>query len=114
MRHEALISTPTISRLCQRCQGWILEAYVNGFLTKVEPTPLNLEDELAARLQGRRIFQTFGTLEPILIHRGLAHIKSEKQDAKVLASHDCSRPTIFEPEPLFPKMTKSESEGIPF
>jgi hypothetical protein len=91
-----------------------LECYVHGFLTKVESNPLNLEDELAARLQGRRIFQTFGTLEPILIHRTLAHIKSEKQEAKVLASHDCSRPTFFEPEPLFPKMTKTESEGIPF
>lgn len=114
MKHQGLISTSLNSTLCRKCKGWILEAYVNGFLTKVESNPLNLEDELAARLQGRRIFQTFGTVEPILIHRSLKEIKSEKQEAKVLPSHECSRPTYFEPEPLFPKMTKTESEGIPF
>ena len=111
---NAFINSSPVPKRCARCKGHILEAHVNGWRTRLEPNPLNLESELAANIQGRRIFQTLGTVEPILVERTIWHIRKDDPKAKVLASHDCKTPTYFEPEPLFPKLTQTQSEGIPF
>jgi hypothetical protein len=91
-----------------------LVAQVFGFETKVEPNPLNLVDEVTARMQGRKIYQTFGTAEPILVRRSMWHIANIDPHALVLVAHDCSTPTYFEPQPLFEKTTQTQTEGAPF
>ena len=112
---EFLISTRPFPELCARCKGWILVCLIFGFETKVEPNPLNLKEEVTARLEGRRIYQTFGTVETTLIKRTLWHIAQPNPHAKVLVAHDCKRPTYFEPEPLFEKSTTNANrEGAPF
>lgn len=92
----------------------MLECFIFGFLTKLEPNPLNFGDELKMRIEGRAIFQTFGTEDPIMVKRTEAEIAKADFRAKVLAVHDCKTPTYFEPDPLFETIDKSESEGIPF
>ena len=111
---ESFISTRPFPKLCARCKGWILECFIDGFETKLEPNPLNFEEELKMRIEGRRIYQTLGTVEPILVKRTGAHIAKADPRAKVLAVHSCKTPTYFEPEPLFETIAKSETEGIPF
>jgi hypothetical protein len=111
---ESLISTFPNLKECARCKGWILECFINGFETKLEPTPLNFAEELKMRIEGRRIYQTFGTVDPILVKRTEAEIAKADPRAKVLASHSCKTPRYFEPEPLFETATQSDTEGIPF
>lgn len=111
---ESFISTFPTLKECARCKGWILECFINGFEIKLEPTPLNFAEELKMRIEGRRIYQTFGTVEPILVKRTEAEIAKADPRAKVLAVHSCKTPTYFEPEPLFETIAKTETEGIPF
>lgn len=66
------------------------------------------------RIAGRRIFQTLGTVDPILVKRTDAHIAKADPRAKILAVHSCKSPTYFEPEPLFEIKATTETEGIPF
>jgi len=113
MTESFINSAPTLSQ-CEKCQGWVLECYVAGFLTRVEPNPLNFAEELIARAKGLRIYQTFGTSQVCLVRRKLWHIEKADPRAKVLATHDCQSPTYFEPSPLFEKPAISKSEGIPF
>ena len=111
---ESFISTRPVPKLCARCKGWILECFIDGFETRLEPTPLNLGEELKMRIEGRRIFQTLGTVDPILVKRTDSHIAKVDERAKVLAVHSCKTPTYFEPSPLFEIAIQSETEGIPF
>jgi len=111
---DHFISTFPTLKECARCKGWILECWINGFETKLEPTPLNFEEELKFRIEGRRIFQTLGTVEPTLVKRTDWHIAKADPRAKVLAVHSCKTPTYFEPSPLFETATQSKTEGIPF
>jgi len=111
---ESFISTLPVSKLCARCKGWILECFIDGFETKLEPNPLNFAEELKMRIEGRRIYQTFGTVDPILVKRTEAEIAKADPRAKVLAVHSCKTPIYFEPEPLFETIAKTETEGIPF
>ena len=111
---EYLISTPPRPELCWRCKGWILVSQVFGFRVEVEPNPLNLVDEVKARMEGRKVYQTFGTAEPILVKRTMWHIAHLDPHAKVLVAHDCKRPTYFEPSPLFEKQTTTQTKGAPF
>lgn len=66
------------------------------------------------RIEGRRIYQTFGTVDPILVKRTDSHIAKVDERSKVLAVHSCKTPTYFEPSPLFETAIQSETEGIPF
>ena len=111
---ESFISTRPVPKLCARCKGWILECFIDGFETRLEPTPLNLGEELKMRIEGRRIYQTLGTVDPILVKRTDSHIAKVDERAKVLAVHSCKTPTYFEPSPLFEIAIQSETEGIPF
>ena len=111
---DYFISTFPTLKECAKCKGWILECFINGFETRLEPTPLNLGDELKMRIEGRRIYQTFGIVDPILVKRTDWHIANVDDRAKVLAVHSCKTPTYFEPEPLFETRATTETEGIPF
>jgi len=73
---------------------------VNGFRTRVEPNPLNVESEIAIRIEGRRIYQSLSKNSLDLIDRKTWHILNS-DNSLVFASHDCKTPTYFEPEPLF-------------
>ena len=108
------ISTFPTLKECARCKGWILECFIDGFETKLEPTPLNFAEELKFRVEGRRIYQTLGTVDPILVKRTDSHIAKSDPRAKVLAVHSCKTPTYFEPSSLFEIPKTSETEGIPF
>ena len=111
---DAFINSPLVPKQCSRCTGWIYECHINGWKTKVEPNPLNLAEELAMRLEGRKIFQTVETFKPTLTARIAWHIEKSDSKAKVFASHSCSTPTYFEPSPFDEKPTQAKSEGIPF
>ena len=111
---EFLISTRPVPELCARCKGWILACQVFGFRTELEPNPLNPADEVKARMRGRRIFQTMGTVEPFLVKRTLWEIGRADPHTKVLATHDCKSPTYFEPAPLFEPISITTTEGAPF
>ena len=109
----SFISSPLNLTQCGKCKGWIYECHVNGWRRKVEPTPLNFAEELAMRVEGRTIFQTLGTAEPILVTRTAWHI-AQVGETKVLPEHSCQTPALFEPAPLSEKPTRPRSEGIPF
>jgi hypothetical protein len=110
----AFINSQLTLSQCQKCTGWVYECHVNGWRTRVEPNQLNFEEELAMRLEGRRIFQTVEFHDPTLMPRTLWHIEKSDPRAKVFASHSCKTPTYFEPAPFDEKPTQSKSEEIPF
>ena len=111
---EAFANSKLELKTCAKCKGWIYECHVDGWRTYLEPNPLNFAEELAMRVEGRRIFQTIGITEPTLQPRKLWHINNPNPRAKVLASHSCQTPALFEPAPLFDPITRPASEGIPF
>jgi len=113
MSDSFINSLPTISQ-CSICKGWVYECHVNGFRTRVEPNPLNFATEVAMRIEGRRILQTLGVTEPILIARTLWHINKGDPRGKIFASHSCQTPEIFEPAPIYEPTRQSTQEGIPF
>jgi len=89
-------------RQCPKCTGWIYECHVNGWRVRVEPTQLNLSDEIAWRLSSRKIYQTIRKGSDFeLEQRNLWQMTKGDPKAIVLGSHDCKFSTIFEPEPLF-------------
>jgi len=95
---------------CPICTGWIYEMHLSGFRTRVEPTPLNFEEEIAARLAGRKIYQTIRVGYDFEIQkRTLWHITHSDFTEFVLPSHSCKTPTIFEPTPLYPNPIAKES-----
>jgi hypothetical protein len=111
---EAFINSPLALKTCAKCKGWIYECHVEGWRTCLEPNPLNFDEEVAMRLAGRSIFQTIGIDQPTLVKRSLWHIQKDWAKVKVLASHSCHTPALFEPAPLFDPPIRPTSEGIPF
>ena len=101
------VSTPATLSQHRPCQGWIYEAHIGGWQTRVEPTPLNFVEEVKARLEGRAIYQILGTAEPILIPRTTWHIL-KAESAIVFAEHRCSTPEMFEPLPVARKPLPKE------
>ena len=96
------INSIATSSQCPICKGWIYEALVNGFRTRVEPNPLKIEEEIAMRLEGRKIWETLGRGDCFeLIERTAWRITNGSRRALALADHDCRMPTYFEPAPLF-------------
>jgi hypothetical protein len=95
---------------CPICKGWIYEMHLNGFRTRVEPTPLNFEEEIRARLTGRKVYQSIRVGYDFEIQkRTLWHINNSDSTEFVLVGHDCSTPTIFEPAPIYEKPTFKEA-----
>jgi hypothetical protein len=113
MSDNFINSSPTLSQ-CPICKGWVYECHVNGFRTRVEPTPLNFQTEVAMRIERRTIFQTLGISKPTLFARTLWHINKGDPRGKVFASHSCQTPEIFEPAPISEPTRQSTHEGIPF
>ena len=102
------ISTPIAITQHRPCQGWVFEAHVGGWRTRVEPTPLNFVEELKMRMEGRKVYQILGVAEPMLIERSAWHIARMTGSTIVLAEHSCRTPEIFEPSPLYEKPTMKE------
>mgnify|MGYP006266483081 CR=1 FL=1 len=97
------ISTPIRITQHRPCRGWVFEAHVGGWLTRVEPIGLNFGQELKMRLEGRKMYQILGTAEPILVERSAWHIARVTGTTIVLPEHRCSTPEMFEPATLYEK-----------
>ena len=109
LRH--LISTKVEAKNCTKCGSAIWVGLVNGFETKVDPTPLDASAEIMLRLEGVRIYQTFGIVgsQFELQERSAWHITNGDAKAVALASHDCKR-GMAEVIDLFPKPEAKEVE----
>lgn len=57
---DVLIDTPLKAVLCGRCRQLTVQGEVTGFTLQFDPWLLTLDQELEARIQGRRCFE----LEP--------------------------------------------------
>lgn len=100
---------------CPRCHRQIWTALVIGFPVKVEPTPLNLEDELKERLAGRMVFQTRRVVNAFELEiRKAHHITNPKPNTYALATHDCNRPGLQPIVDFYKNPTTTQTEGIPF
>ena len=85
---------------------------VDGFQTKVEPTPLNFETELKLRVEGRRIFQVLKNAYQFELQLRTAwHIGKDDGSQIVLADHDCQKPGYGSIIDFFPKPTISDDNG---
>lgn len=108
---DHLISSLAKLKQCGRCKGWIYVAHIHGWEKKVEPTPLNIEEEIAYRLTGVKIYQTMPIGSQFeLMERTAWQITHADPRSKALAEHDCSTPTLFEPAPIYSKPTLKETE----
>lgn len=94
------LSIPTSDRprpqLCPWCRTPILRALVGAVAAvqvRADPKPLDLHQELAARLQGRFTYclRLHHFLQPRLIHRGAEHIRAGRCTHIVVADHCCTR-----------------------
>ncbi|WP_069883482.1 hypothetical protein [Streptomyces luteocolor] len=91
------------TQLCPRCRQPILRAlvgHVAALDVRADPTPLDLAQEVAARLQGRTTYclRVHPHLPARLIHRGPEHIRAGRCTHLVVADHHCPRtPAPAEP-----------------
>lgn len=88
-----------------------------GFLTRLDVQPLDIREELIAKLTGRRTYQIHPTA---LSFEATPRIGIIAKNALVLATHKCD-PSEFafgevEPPDYFNRnrVKKSETEGVPF
>jgi len=88
-------SSPELKE-CRRCRGWVLEAQVFGWRTRVDANPITLSQELEARFSGRKVYQIEGVIQKTLIERRSWHI--QRWDASgIHLEHHCATPDIFQP-----------------
>ncbi|MFF3324926.1 hypothetical protein [Streptomyces sp. NPDC002889] len=91
------------TQLCPWCKAPILRAlvgHVAAVQVRADPRPLDLQQELAARLQGRLTYclRLHPLLRPRLLHRGPEHIRAGRCTHIVVADHQCTRtPAPAEP-----------------
>lgn len=90
-------STPELKE-CRRCRGWVLEAHIFGWATRVDANPVTLSQELEARLFGRKVYQITGEVEKMLTPRRSWHIQTFEASG-IHLEHHCSTPDIFQPIP---------------
>lgn len=104
-----LVSTRVEESTCPRCNSAIWVGLVNGFETKVDPTPLDASAEIMLRLEGVRIYQTFGIVgsQFELQERSAWHITKGDAKAVALGKHDCKRGVSYFVD-LFPKPQAKE------
>lgn len=82
---------------CPRCQAPVLFALVGnpcGLNVRADPWPLNLRQELTARLAGRTSYclRLHPFLPPRLLNRSALHIAAGHCAHTVVADHLCARP----------------------
>lgn len=110
LRH--LVSTKVKATNCVKCNSGIWLGLVNGFEVKCDPTPLEPSAEIMLRLEGVKIYQTFGVagssfeLQP----RSAWHITKGDTRAIPLAEHRCGQSTNGQVFDLFPKPQAKEAE----
>ena len=104
-----LVSTKVKQSNCAKCGSAIWVGLVNGFETKVDPTPLDASAEIMLRLEGVRIYQTFGVVgsQFELQRRSAWHITKGDAKAVALGAHDCKR-GVLQFVDLFPKPQAKE------
>lgn len=83
---------------CPRCHAPVLRALVGnpcGLDVRADPHPLNVRQELAARLAGRMTYclRLHPYLPPRLINRSSEHIAGGRCTHHVVADHHCIRTT---------------------
>lgn len=113
--NQHLIEKPMTPNQCNQCKRWTYQAMVVGFPIRIDPTALNLTQELQLRLQGVKIFQTIkGTgWERYLKIRRAADI-GQGYGYSIHAQHDCDR-MDFEVHDLTERpKEKTEDKEIPF
>ena len=86
------------TQLCPRCRAPILRALVGKTAAvdvRADPKALDLQQELAARLEGRLTYclRLHPVLKPRLIHRGPEHIRAGRCTHLVVADHHCTTST---------------------
>jgi hypothetical protein len=79
---------------CPRCHATVIRALVGnpcGFDVRADPQPLDLQQELTARLAGQLTFCLVirPWIEPRIRHRGPEHITSGRCTHTVIAEHQC-------------------------
>ena len=112
---QFLISTPMDPNLCAKCQRWTYQAIVIGFPIRVEPTPLNLRQELELRLARVRIFQTHPLADgKKALRLRKAHDIGKGYGYSIHAQHDCDRMDLSAYEPPAVIEKKPENQEPPF
>lgn len=88
------------------------EAYLHGFLVRVEPERLNLEDEVRERMAGNRIFQTLRVGQQFELKlRTVADIR--QGEAIALVEHSCERLGSWIVTDFYKRETTTD-KGVPF
>ena len=111
-RGSFLASSKAVGDECPRCRRQVWKALVNGFEVKADPTPLDASAEIMLRLEGVKIYQTFGVagssfeLQP----RSAWHITKGDPRAIPLAEHKCGQSTNGQTFDLFPKPQLKEAD----
>lgn len=92
---EARITHHTQTRRCPTCGAWVLTALAAGFVTTVDPTPLNPEGELLAVVGGRATYRHAGRY---LTRRFVLDIDmapaGSSTTGDVVPSHVCGAPSL--------------------
>jgi hypothetical protein len=81
-----LITTPATGQACRHCHTPVLAGLAEGLHTRVDLTPLNPADEVAALLTGR---WTYTLTRTGLIHRDATRIAGDTLTGPILADHKC-------------------------
>jgi hypothetical protein len=94
---EHLISRPAQLTKCRTCGRHILAAITSGLTVAVNPESLSVNAEIAARIQGRIIFDVLVHGLPrrmYLEYRDLGRVRAGRKHA-VVAEHECPGPFIL-------------------
>ena len=84
-----LVTTPVQAITCHRCGRLLLTGWVEGLHARVDPTPLNQTQEIAALLANK---WTYTLLCSGLVHRDATRIRDPKLNGPILAEHKCAIP----------------------
>lgn len=80
------VSTPTSHTTCPRCDAPLLVAIDEGLAARVDATPINRHQEIAALVAGKWTYTHAGHQ---LIHRDPARIRSNQPPGTIHAQHLC-------------------------
>lgn len=88
---EHLINRPAKLTACARCGQLTFTGISGGITIIADPAPLSIDQEIAARLAGKTIYDVITSSRgPYLEWRSLARVKAGRYYA-VAASHACAR-----------------------
>ncbi len=94
---EHLIRRPAQTATCTRCGRHILAAISSGITIAANPQSLTVNEEIAARLTGRIIFDiiVYGLPRRMYLeYRDLGRVRAGRKHA-VVAAHECPGPVNY-------------------